>query len=126
MPGGEPSRIITADARELTARLSAASAAARLFNLVKGSIMARPHKLDDLSAIEARREALRAQLAELDEKAKAAEQAARDAGRPVLLAALERVRISGLSRQEARTIANAIGQHGAKAVADYLTRYGAN
>lgn len=87
--------------------------------------MARPQKLDDLSAIEARREALRAQLADLDEKAKAAEQAARDAGRPVLLAALERVRVSGLSKQEARTIANAIGQHGAKAVADYLTGYGA-
>lgn len=88
--------------------------------------MARPQKLDDLSAIEARREALRAELADLDEKAKAAEQAARDAGRPILLAALERVKISKLSRQEARAIANAIGQHGAKAVADYLNGYEAS
>lgn len=85
--------------------------------------MARPHKLDALHAIEARREALRAELADLDEKAKAAEQAARDAGRPTLLSALERVKISELSRQEARTIANAIGQHGARAVADYLAKY---
>ena len=88
--------------------------------------MARPQKLDDLSAIEARREALRAQLADLDEKAKAAEQAARDAGRPTLLAALERVKISELSRQEARAIAGAIGQHGAKAVADYLNGFEAS
>ena len=88
--------------------------------------MARPQKLDDLSAIEARREALRAQLADLDEKAKAAEQAARDAGRPTLLAALERVKISELSRQEARAIASAIGQHGAKAVADYLRGFEAS
>ena len=88
--------------------------------------MARPQKLDDLSAIEARREALRGELADLDEKAKAAEQAARDAGRPTLLAALERVKISELSRQEARAIANAIGQHGAKVVADYLNGFEAS
>ncbi len=43
----------------------------------------------DLSSIEARREALQAELAALDEQAKAAELAARDAGRPVLLAALD-------------------------------------
>jgi hypothetical protein len=104
----------------------APSTAAGVFKLSKGSTMARPQKLDDLSAIEARREALRAELADLDEKAKAAEQAARDAGRPTLLAALERVKISELSRQEARTIANAIGQHGAKAVADYLNGFEAN
>lgn len=88
--------------------------------------MARPQKLDDLHAIQARREALRAELADLDEKAKVAELAARDAGRPTLLAALERVKVSDLSKQEAKAIANAIGQLGAKAVADYLAAYGAS
>jgi hypothetical protein len=43
---------------------------------------------DDLAAIEARREALKAELAALDELAKAVEQAARDAGRPLLIAGL--------------------------------------
>jgi hypothetical protein len=85
-------------------------------------MMARPQKLTDLTAIEARREALRAELAELDQKAKAAEQAARDAGRTKLLAALERIRIADLSKQEARTIANAIAQHGGKAIADQLSK----
>jgi hypothetical protein len=39
---------------------------------------------DDLAAIHARREALRSELAELDQRAKEAELAARDAGRPTL------------------------------------------
>jgi len=82
--------------------------------------MARQQKVIELAAIEARREALKAELAQLDEQAKAAELAARDAGRSVLTAALERVRIGGLSKVEARAIANAIGQHGGKAVADHL------
>ena len=85
--------------------------------------MARPSKVDDLAAIEARREAQRAQLAELDERAKAAEQTARDAGRATLLTALERVKIAALTKQEARTIANAIGQHGGKAIADHLSEF---
>ena len=85
--------------------------------------MARPSKVDDLAAIEARREALRAQLAELDERAKAAEQTAREAGRATLLTALERVKIAALTKQEARTIANAIGQHGGKAIADHLSEF---
>lgn len=84
--------------------------------------MGRPQKLDNLSAIEARREALRAELTALDEQAKRADEAARDAGRPILLSALERVRIAGLSKQEARTIANAIGQHGGPTIAEYLAR----
>lgn len=82
--------------------------------------MPRPQKLVDLPAIEARREALRAELAALDEQAKAAEQAARDAGRSTLLAALDRVKIAALSKQEAKSIANAIGQHGGKAIAAHL------
>ena len=83
--------------------------------------MARPKKVAELEAIEARREALRAELAQLDDQAKTAQQAARDAGRSTLLAALDRVKIAGLSKSEARAIANAIGQHGGKAVADHLS-----
>lgn len=83
--------------------------------------MARQKKAVDLAAIEARRDALKTELAQLDEQAKAAEMAARDAGRLVLTAALERIRIGALSKVEARAIANAIGQHGGKAVADHLS-----
>ncbi len=77
-------------------------------------------KSDDLAAIEARREALKAELAALDERAKAVEQAARDAGRPVLVAALERVKIAAIDKADARTIARAIGDHGGSAVAKHL------
>ena len=82
--------------------------------------MARTRKVVELAAIEARREALRTELAQLDEQAKAVEQAARDAGRSTLLAALDRVKIAGLSKNEARTIANAIARHGGKTVAEHL------
>lgn len=74
----------------------------------------------DLSSIEARREALRAELAALDEQAKAAELAARDAGRPVLLAALERIKIATMAKADAKAIASAIGLHGGEAVAQHL------
>lgn len=77
-------------------------------------------KPTDLAAIEARREALRAELALLDEQAKAAELVARDAGRGPLLAALEKVKIGAMDRADAKTIANAIGDHGGKAVAERL------
>lgn len=76
----------------------------------------------DLSSIEARREALRAELTALDEQAKAAELAARDAGRPTLLAALNRVKIAAIDKLDARAIAAAIGQHGGKAVAEHLAK----
>ena len=85
--------------------------------------MPRPQKLSDLNAIDARRAALRAELADLDERAKAAEQAARDAGRSTLLAALNRVRIAELSKNDARSIAKAIEQHGGKAVAAHLSSF---
>ncbi len=85
--------------------------------------MARPQKLDDLVAIDARRQELRAELAALDERAKAAEQMARDAGRPTLLAALDRVKIAGLSKHEARVIARFIEQHGGKSVAAHLSSF---
>lgn len=82
--------------------------------------MARTKKVVELAAIEARREALKAELAALEEQAKDAEIAARDAGRPVLLAALERVKIGAIERYEAKAIATAIAKQGGKVVADHL------
>ena len=78
-------------------------------------------KPDDLTTIEARRETLREELAALDQRAKAIELAARDAGRPVLLAALDRVRIGAIEKADARVIAQALSDHGGKAVAANLT-----
>jgi hypothetical protein len=77
-------------------------------------------KPDDLAAIETRREALKAELAALDERAREMELAARDAGRPTLLAALERIKIGALDKSEAKVIASAIAKHGGRAVADHL------
>jgi hypothetical protein len=77
-------------------------------------------KPTDLSSIDARRETLRAELAALDEQAKAAELAAKDAGRPVLLAALDRVKIAIMDKTDARSIASAISQHGGRVVAQHL------
>lgn len=79
------------------------------------------NKADDLAAVTARREALLAELAQVEDQVKAAEQAARDAGRPTLQAALDRVKIAAMDKSDARTIAVAIGQHGAKAVAAHLS-----
>ena len=77
-------------------------------------------KSDELSAITARRESLLAELAAVDEKLKAAELASLDAGRPVLLAALERVKIAKMDKADAKSIATAINRHGGKAIADHL------
>lgn len=77
-------------------------------------------KPTNLSSIDARREALRAELAALDEQAKAAELAAKDAGRPILLAALDRVKIATMGKTDARSIASAIGLHGGQIVAQHL------
>lgn len=77
-------------------------------------------KPDDLAAIEARREALRAELATLDERARAIEMAARDAGRPVLTAALDRIKIGAMDKADAKAIATAISVHGAKRVAEHI------
>ena len=83
--------------------------------------MPRPSsKAIDLSTIEARREALRAELASLDEQAKVAELAARDAGRSVLLAALNRVKIPAMEKADAKAIASALTLHGGAAVAAHL------
>ncbi|MDR6710233.1 hypothetical protein J2X73_004638 [Novosphingobium sp. 1748] len=75
---------------------------------------------DDLATIEARRNALKAELAELDQRAKEAELAARDAGRPTLVAALDKVRIPAMGKAEAKAIATAIAQYGGDAVASHL------
>ncbi|WP_082591519.1 hypothetical protein [Sphingomonas sp. Root720] len=77
-------------------------------------------KPEDLEAIAARRAALIAELASVDEQLKAAELAARDAGRPTLLAALERIKIGAMDKSDAKAIASAIGQHGGAAVARHL------
>ncbi|WP_174278379.1 hypothetical protein [Sphingomonas bacterium] len=77
-------------------------------------------KPDDLTAAKARRDALAAELAQAEEQVRSAEHAARDAGRPILQAALDRVKIAAMDRADARTIATAIGDHGGKAVADHL------
>lgn len=77
-------------------------------------------KPDDLATIAARRDALKAELAALDERSRELELAARDAGRPVLLAALEKIKIATLEKADAKTIAVAIDRHGGKAVADHL------
>ena len=82
--------------------------------------MARTTRSAQLAAIEARREALRAELAQLDEQARVVELAARDAGRPVLMAALDRVKIGPVDKADARLIASAIADHGGKAVAVQL------
>lgn len=77
-------------------------------------------KTDDMAAILARREALLAELARVDEQARVAKEAARDAGRPVLLAALDRVKVAALDKADARSIARAIATHGGRSVAQHL------
>lgn len=75
----------------------------------------------DLAAIKERRERLQAELAELDAQEKAAEAAARDAGRPILIAALERIKIATMDKADAKAIATAIANHGGKLIAEHLT-----
>ena len=77
-------------------------------------------KPDDLRAITARRAALIAELATVDESLKAAELAARDAGRSTLLAALDKVKIAAMDKNEAKAIAGAINKFGGAAVAEHL------
>jgi hypothetical protein len=85
--------------------------------------MVRPKKVgSDLESIVAERARLEAQLAELANREKEAREAARDAGRPVLLGALEKVKIGELTRQEAKTIATAIGKLGGAEVARLVAK----
>ncbi|WP_039396555.1 hypothetical protein [Novosphingobium sp. MBES04] len=78
-------------------------------------------KTPSLAAIENRRAALRSELAALDQQAREAHEAARDAGRDTLLAALERVRISAMGKADARAIARAIATHDAGAITQKLS-----
>lgn len=73
-----------------------------------------------LESIKQERVKLEAALAAIVQREKEAEDALRDAGRPVLLAALERVKIPELDRSDARAIAAAIAKHGAAKVASAL------
>lgn len=77
-------------------------------------------KMSSLTAIENRRAALRSELAALDQQAREAEEAARDAGRDTLFAALGRVKISAMEKADARAIAKAIATHEAAEVAHKL------
>lgn len=73
--------------------------------------MARVRKFDgDLDTIASERAKLQERMAELDAAERAAREAQRDAGRGVLLAALERVKIGAMDRAQAREIAVAIGK----------------
>ena len=71
----------------------------------------------DLDAIKARREQLMQELAVLQQKEKAAQLAARDAGRAVLLTALDRVKVPAMSKADAKLIAEALASRGGEAVA---------
>ncbi|WP_309141262.1 hypothetical protein [Novosphingobium sp. G106] len=83
--------------------------------------VARPKKVgNDLPSICAQREKLEAQLAELAAREKEALEAARDAGRPVLLGALCKVKIGEMNRQDAKAIAAAIGKLGGAQAAKLL------
>ena len=83
--------------------------------------MPRPtSKPDDLATISARREALKTELAALDGRVKALELANRDAGRDVLVAALDKIKVSAMTKSDAKAIASAIGQHGGGAIAQHL------
>ena len=70
-----------------------------------------------------RQERVRAEqvLADILKREREAEEAMRDAGRPVLLAALERIKIGELERSEAKAIATALAKHGGAKVAAALT-----
>ncbi|MCO4091550.1 MAG: hypothetical protein HEQ34_06305 [Sphingorhabdus sp.] len=75
---------------------------------------------DDLAAIDARRKTLKAELAKLNEAEKRAKQATLDAGRTVLLAALQKVKIGKMEIGDAKAIAKAIETLGGAAIAQKL------
>lgn len=77
----------------------------------KGNDMAKARKTGgDLEAIASERAKLQERMAELDAAERAAREAQRDAGRGVLLAALDKVKIGSMDRSQARDIAAAIGK----------------
>jgi len=83
--------------------------------------MARPRKIGgDLATISAERKRLQAELARLDEAEKVALETERDAGREVLLAALDKVKIARMDRGQAKAIAQAISALGADEIIQKL------
>ncbi|WCT79256.1 hypothetical protein [Novosphingobium humi] len=87
--------------------------------------MAQQKKLEnDLAGIAAEKAKLEAQLVALAEREKATREAALDAGRGFLLAALERVKIPAMNRVEAKALAAAITRLGASEALRRLAREG--
>lgn len=87
--------------------------------------MAQQKKLQsDLAGIAAEKAKLEAQLAALAEREKVTREAALDAGRGFLLAALERVKIPAMDRVEARALATAVAGLGASEALRRLAREG--
>jgi hypothetical protein len=83
--------------------------------------MARMKKGDnDLAGIEAKREMLKAELAKLNDAEKRVRQATLDAGRSVLLAALQKVKIGKMEVADAKAIAKAIETLGGSVIAQKL------
>ncbi len=84
--------------------------------------MPRAKKIEgNLEAISAKREALLAELAKVDEAERRAREAERDAGRDVLIGALAKVKIARMERSMATAIAKAIEKHGGAKVAEKLS-----
>lgn len=82
-------------------------------------------KGNDLDGIRQEREKIEAMLADVMKRERDALEAAKDAGRPALLAALDKVKIGPIERTKARTIANAIAKHGGDQVAAALEQLSA-
>jgi hypothetical protein len=83
--------------------------------------MARMKKGDnDLAAFEAKRKMLKAELAKLNEAEKRVKQATLDAGRSVLLAALQKVKIGKMEVADAKAIAKSIETLGGSVIAQKL------
>lgn len=83
-------------------------------------------KAADLEAIKQERVKAEAALAAIVQREKDAEAAMRDAGRPVLIAALERVKIGAMERPDAKAIADAIAKHGGAKVASAVRNLASN
>lgn len=75
---------------------------------------------DDLNDIQNQRAKLQEQLEALDKREKEARDALRDAGRPSLLAALDRVKIGSMDRNAAKAISRAISIHGGDKVSAWI------
>ena len=74
----------------------------------------------DLDGLAARRAKLEAELAQLAEAERTAREAERDQGRKVLLAALGKVKIGAMDREDAKAIARALETMGGAELAARL------